>query len=105
MITTTSESIANHEIEETLGIVSGNVVQSKHIGRDTMATIKSLFGGELRGYTEMMNEARERALSRMSFEAKQLGADAVINVRFTSSAIITGASEVMAYGTAVKFRT
>ncbi len=88
---------------EALGIVKGTVVQSKHIGKDFMAGMKTIVGGELKGYTEMLNEAREIATGRMVVEANQLGADAILSVHFASSAIMDGAAEVVAYGTAVKF--
>lgn len=88
---------------EMIGIVSGSVVQSKNIGRDIGAGLKSIVGGELEGYTEMMEEAREIATERMIKKAESLGADAVINVRYATSAIMQGASEVMVYGTAVKY--
>ncbi|MFV0516756.1 MAG: YbjQ family protein [Aminipila sp.] len=89
---------------EVLGIVKGNVVQSKNVGRDIMAGMKGLVGGELAGYTEMLTEARTIATNRMVEEAQQLGADAIIEVNFASSAIIQGAAEIIAYGTAVKFK-
>ena len=88
---------------ETLGIVKGTVVQSKNIGRDFMAGMKTLVGGEITGYTEMLNEARQIATKRMVDEAESLGADAVVAVRYGSSAVMQGAAEVIAYGTAVKF--
>ena len=87
----------------TLGLVTGSVVQSKHIGRDIMAGLKTIVGGELKGYTEMMNEARQIALQRMSDAASQMGADAVIMTAFATSAVMDGAAEIMAYGTAVRF--
>lgn len=87
---------------EVLELVKGTVVQSKHIGKDFMAGMKTLVGGEIKGYTEMLNEARQIAVKRMVDEAKLLNADAVIGVRFGSSQIMTGAAEVVAYGTAVK---
>ncbi|ERJ85212.1 hypothetical protein HMPREF1987_00188 [Peptostreptococcaceae bacterium oral taxon 113 str. W5053] len=87
---------------EVLELVKGTVVQSKHIGKDFMAGMKTLVGGEIKGYTEMLNEARQIAVKRMVDEAKLLNADAVIGVRFSSSQIMTGAAEVVAYGTAVK---
>ena len=87
---------------EVLELVKGTVVQSKHIGKDFMAGMKTLVGGEIKGYTEMLNEARQTAVKRMVDEAKLLNADAVIGVRFGSSQIMTGAAEVVAYGTAVK---
>ncbi len=89
---------------EMLGIVGGATIQSKHIGKDIGAGFKTLVGGELRGYTEMMEEARSIAEKRMVENAEKMGADAVVNVRYTTSAIMQGASEVMVYGTAVKFR-
>ena len=87
---------------EVLELVKGTVVQSKHIGKDFMAGMKTLVGGEIKGYTEMLNEARQIAVKRMVDEAKLLNADAVIGVRFGSSQIMTGAAEGVAYGTAVK---
>lgn len=87
-----------------IGLVKGNVVQSKNIGKDIGAGFKTIVGGELKGYTEMLQEARQIATKRMVDEAEALGADAVINVRFASSAIMQGAAEVIAYGTAVKFK-
>ncbi|MCM1157385.1 MAG: YbjQ family protein [Bacteroidales bacterium] len=89
---------------EALGIVKGNVVYSKNVGRDFMAGMKTLVGGELKGYTEMLNEARQIAVKRMVDEAEALGADAVINVRYASSALMQGAAEMIAYGTAVKIK-
>lgn len=89
---------------EVLGMVKGNVVQSKNIGKDIGAGFKTLVGGELKGYTEMLQEARQIATKRMVDEAEALGADAIICVRFASSAIMQGAAEVIAYGTAVKFK-
>ncbi|MGN1085685.1 MAG: YbjQ family protein [Porcipelethomonas sp.] len=88
---------------EMLGLVKGSTIQSKHAGKDIMQGFKTLVGGELKGYTEMMNEARAIATKRMVQEAEALGADAIVNVRYASSAIMQGAAEVMAYGTAVKF--
>ena len=87
---------------EALGMVKGTVVQTKNIGRDIMAGFKTLVGGEIAGYTEMLNEARQIAVKRMVDEAKQLGADAVIDVKYGSSQVMSGAAEVIAYGTAVK---
>ena len=89
---------------EALGMVKGTVVQSKNIGRDFMAGMKTLVGGEIKGYTEMLIEARQIATKRMVDEAVALGADAVIGVRFGSSAVMQGAAEVIAYGTAVKVK-
>ena len=89
---------------EVLGMVRGNTVQAKHLGRDFMAGLKTIVGGEIKGYTEMLTEARDRATNRMVEEAKKLGADAIVSIRYTTSAIMQGASEVLAYGTAVKFK-
>lgn len=104
MLCVTTSEIAHRTITETLGTVSGNVVQSKHVGRDIMAGFKTIFGGEIRGYTEMLVEAREKAMNRAIAEAEAMGADAIVNVRFTTSAIMQGASEILVYGTAVKLR-
>lgn len=87
-----------------LGMVKGNVVQSKNVGKDIGASFKTLVGGELKGYTEMLQEARQIATKRMADEAEALGADAVVNVKFSSAAIMQGAAEVIVYGTAVKFK-
>lgn len=89
---------------EALGIVKGTVVSSKHIGKDIGAGLKGIVGGELKGYTEMLSEARDIATNRMISEAEAIGADAIINIRFGSSDIIQGAAEVLAYGTAVKIK-
>lgn len=88
---------------ETLGLAQGSTVQSKHIGRDIAASFKTIVGGELKGYTEMMNEARKVATARMIEQAEAMGADAIVGVRYASSAVMDGAAEIMAYGTAVKF--
>ncbi len=90
---------------EALGMVKGTVVQSKNFGKDFMAAMKTLVGGEIVGYTEMLNEARQIAVKRMVDEAKELGADAVVGVRYGSSQVMSGAAEVIAYGTAVKYIT
>lgn len=87
-----------------LELVKGTVVQSKNLGRDFMAGMKTLVGGEITGYTEMLNEARQIAVKRMVDEAEAMGADAVINVRYGSSSVMQGAAEVIAYGTAVRFK-
>ena len=89
---------------EALGIVKGTVVQSKNFGKDFMAGMKTLVGGEITSYTEMLNEARQIAVKRMVDEANKLGADAVINVRYGSSSVMQGAAEVIAYGTAVRYK-
>ena len=97
------DHVPGREIEA-LSIVKGTIVQSKNFGKDFMASMKTLVGGEITGYTEMLIEARQIATKRMVDEAEALGADAVINVRYGSSSVMQGAAEVIAYGTAVKFR-
>lgn len=101
MLLTTTDYIARKELEM-LGLVQGSTIQSKHLGKDIGQSFKTLVGGELKAYNEMMAEARELATSRMIEEAKALGADAVVGVRYVSAAVMQGAAEVMAYGTAVK---
>ena len=101
MMIVNTDYIAGKEFEM-LGLVKGSTVQSKHIGKDIGSGFRNLIGGELKAYTQMMNEARFIATERMIEEAGKLGADAVINVRYTSSSIMQGAAEVIAYGTAVK---
>lgn len=103
MLLLTINYVPGKEIEA-LGIVKGNVVQSKHIGKDIMAGLKNVVGGELHGYTEMLNEAREIATQRMVAEAENMGADAVIRVEYATSAIMDGTAEMVAYGTAVKYK-
>lgn len=102
MILVNTDFITGKQLE-TLSIVKGSTIQSKHLGKDMMSGLKTLVGGELTAYSEMMNEARAIATKRMVDEATALGADAVINIRYASSAIMQGAAEVIAYGTAVKF--
>lgn len=103
MILTTTETISSKELE-TIGLVRGATIQSKNIGKDIGAGLKTLVGGELKGYTEMMNEARAIATKRMVEEAEALGADAIVCMRYASSSVMAGAAEVIAYGTAVKFK-
>lgn len=103
MLLVTTEYIAGKEFEM-LGIVQGSTIQSKNIGHDLGQSLKSLIGGELKSYTKMMNEARNIAVSRMVEEAEFIGADAIVNIRYATSSVMAGAAEVMAYGTAVKFR-
>ncbi len=103
MMLTTTERISGLETE-TLGLVQGSTIQSKNIGKDITQGFKTLVGGELGAYTDMMNDARALATKRMVGEAEHLGADAVVNVRYASAAVMQGAAEVMAYGTAVKFK-
>ena len=103
MILVTTETISGKELE-TLGLVRGSTIQSKNIGRDITQGFKTLVGGELKAYTEMMNEARAIATKRMVEDAEGLGADAVVCMRYASSAVMQGAAEVIAYGTAVKVK-
>ena len=102
MLISTTETIPGRTIKRFFGVVSGSTVRSKHLGRDILAGIKNLFGGELTGYTELLQESREDALARMVAEAESLGANAVVNVRFSTSSITQGAAELFAYGTAVQ---
>jgi uncharacterized protein YbjQ (UPF0145 family) len=102
MILTTSDNIPGREIKETLGLVRGNTIKAKHIGKDIVAGLRSIVGGEIKEYTEALSEARETAIERMTEEAKKMGADAIVCVRFSTSAVMAGAAELLAYGTAVK---
>jgi len=101
MLISNIEIIPGKKITEHLGLVQGSTVRAKHAGRDFMAGLKNIVGGELKGYTELLQESRQEAVNRMSEQAKAIGANAVINVRFSTSAIAAGASEILAYGTAV----
>ena len=100
MILTNTETLPDMKVTKVLGIVKGSTVRTKHLGRDFMAGLKTLVGGEIRGYTEMMIEARDQAEQRMIEECRQLGGNAVINVRYTTSAVMQGAAELLSYGTA-----
>jgi uncharacterized protein YbjQ (UPF0145 family) len=102
MILVNTDYISGKNLEM-LGLVKGSTIQSKNVGKDITQGFKTLVGGELKAYNEMMNEARALATKRMVAEAEELGADAVVNIRYSSSAIMQGAAEVIAYGTAVKF--
>ena len=102
MLTVTTQSIAEHNITKTLGLVRGGTVRSKHIGTDIVASLRNLVGGEQTGYTSLLAGAREQALDRMIAEAEKMGADAVVGLRMETSTIASGASEIIAYGTAVK---
>jgi uncharacterized protein YbjQ (UPF0145 family) len=95
------EIIPGKRIKEHLGLVQGSTVRTKHVGRDIMASFKNMFGGELRGYTELLHESREEAINRMKQQAEAIGANAVLNVRFSTSSVTQGAAELFAYGTAV----
>jgi len=95
------ELIPGKRISRHLGLVQGSTVRSKHVGRDFMAGLKNIFGGELKGYTELLQDAREEAVSRMTEQASSIGANAVLNIRFSTSSITSGAAELFAYGSAV----
>lgn len=101
MLISNIEIVPGKKIVQHLGMVQGNTVRAKHAGRDIMAGLKNLFGGELKGYTELLSEAREEAVNRMTEQAQAIGANAVINVRFSTSSVTAGAAELFAYGTAV----
>ncbi|MDE7132459.1 MAG: YbjQ family protein [Lachnospiraceae bacterium] len=103
MLLVNTDYISGKELE-TLGIVKGSIVQTKNFGKDFMAGIKTLVGGEVTEYTEMLNQARQIAVKRMVDEAQTMGADAIVNVRYASSSVMQGAAEVIAYGTAVKYK-
>ena len=105
MIITNVENVPGKVIIEHFGIVQGSTVRAKNVGRDIMASLKNLVGGELKGYTELLNEARQESLERMEEQAKTMGANAVVNVRFATSSVAQGASEIFAYGTAVKLES
>lgn len=104
MIVVSTDFVPGKEISEVLGLVKGNVIWAKHIGKDILAGFRQLVGGEIKEYTEMMSEAREIALRRIIQKAEELGADAVINVRFMTSMVMQGAAEILVYGTAVKLK-
>lgn len=101
MIIVNTEYVAGREIMEIKGLVQGSTVRAKHVGRDIAAGVKNMFGGELKGYTELLVEARREATERMIRQAQQLGANAIVNVRFATSSVTAGAAELYAYGTAV----
>lgn len=101
MLVVNTETVPGAVIVEMKGMVQGNTVRAKHLGRDIAAGLKNLVGGELRGYTELLTESRRQAVERMMQQAQQLGANAVINVRFSTTSVTTGAAELYAYGTAV----
>ena len=102
MILSNIETIPGKTIIEFYGVVTGSTVRAKHIGRDIMAGLKNIVGGELKGYTELLSEARDEAIKRMNEQARSVGANAVVNVRFATSSVAQGAAELFAYGTAVK---
>ena len=101
MLLTSLEFVPGKTITRHLGLVQGSTVRSKHVARDMMAGLKNIFGGELKGYTELLQESREEAVDRMKQQAQSIGANAILNIRFSTSSIAQGASELFAYGTAV----
>lgn len=104
MIFVTTENIHGREIVESLGTVRGSTVRARNIGRDFFAGLKNIIGGEISEYTQLLADSREQAIKRMLDDAKRVGADAVVNVRFTTSNVMQGAAEILAYGTAVKLK-
>ncbi|RLD63018.1 MAG: hypothetical protein DRJ01_04795 [Bacteroidetes bacterium] len=104
MIITTSDSIVGKEIVETIGLVRGSTVRARNIARDIFAGLKNIVGGEISEYTKLLADAREQSIQRMIDDAKSLGADAIVELRFTTSAVMSGCSEILAYGTAVKIK-
>ncbi len=102
MRVTTTETVPGHEIVESVGIARGNTVEARNVGRDITQSIRNLAGGELKAYSELLTKARDEALDRMVQDAESLGADAVVNVRFETSEVVSGGAEVIAYGTAVQ---
>ena len=104
MIVVNTETVPGHEVAEALGVVRGSTIRAKHIGRDIMASLRNVVGGEVKEYTEMLTETRNESVHRMKQEARALGADAVVNLRFSTSQVMAGAAELLAYGTAVRFR-
>ena len=102
MIVTTLETVPGKDIKKHFGLVQGNTIRAKHVGRDLMAGLKNIFGGELKGYTELLSESRQQATDRMIEQANLLGANAILNVRYSTSSITQGAAELYAYGTAVE---
>ena len=102
MVIVNTDFVPGHRIQKSLGLVRGSTIRAKHIGKDLLAGLRSIVGGEVKEYTEMLIEARSESLRRMQAQADKVGADAVINVRFVTSQVMTGAAELLAYGTAVK---
>jgi len=104
MIITTTDSIAGKQVKETLGLVRGSTIRAKWFGKDIVAGLRHLVGGELKEYTEMLSEAREEAINRMVADAKKINADAITGMRFNTAEVMKGAAEILAYGTAVKLK-
>ncbi len=105
MLITTQDDFADHEIAETLGIVRGNTIRARHVGHDIIASLRQLVGGEITEYTKMLAESREQSIDRMIAEAQSKGADGIVCLRFTTSSVMKGAAELLAYGTAVKLKS
>ena len=103
MIVSTTDEVPNKEISKILGIVRGNSVRARHIGRDFFAGLKNIIGGEIEEYTKLLEQSREQAMHRMVRDAERMNADAIVNIRFTTSMVMQATSEILAYGTAVKF--
>ncbi len=104
MLLTTQNQFSEYEITQTLGLVKGNTVRARHMGKDMMAVFRNIVGGEVDEYTKLLSESREQAIDRMIVNAKMLGADGIVGIRFTTSSIMQAASEILAYGTAVKLK-
>ena len=104
MLMTTTDTVPGREIGETVGLVTANAVRARHLGRDILAGLKNLVGGEIGAYRQLLAESRQQAIARLEEEATRLGADAVVALRMTTSSVAQGASEILVYGTAVKFR-
>ena len=103
MILVTTEGIPGRKVVKVLGLVKGNTIRARHVGRDILAAFRNMVGGEISDYTKMIAESREQSIDRMIAEAKELGANAIINVRYSTSSVAQGAAELYSYGTAVKF--
>jgi len=104
MLITTQDDFADYETVETLGLVKGNTIRARHVGKDIMASLRTLVGGEITEYTKMLAESREQAFDRLIADAESKGADGVVCMRFTTSAVMAGSAELLAYGTAVKLK-
>ncbi len=104
MLITTQDEFADKTIMETLGLVKGNTIRARHVGKDIMAGLRNLVGGEITEYTKMLAESREQSIDRMIINAEKMGADGIVCLRFTTSAVMQGSAELLAYGTAVKFK-
>jgi len=104
MIISNTPFVSNHEVAEVLGIARGSTVRARNLGRDIFAGLRNLVGGEIPEYTQLMSQSREQAIARMEADAERMGADAIVNVRFTTAMVMQGCSEILAYGTAVKLK-